>query len=563
MKKTIFRLSFLIVLAIGACTDDFNEINEQPNALTSDDVSAKFFVTNLQTGLYAPNRYPYWRGPIIHVDRFSGQTTFGFSACWWSDALGYDYSAAYTDAVHDAWMAPFNSNLTAYINFVKEGGDLENSQYYAIGLIMKGLYYQLYTDTFGMVPYSEASNPDILLPVYDNQKDIYAGIIAELDEAISLIGSSSVTGEGVEKLAENDLFFNGDMQSWKQLANSLKLRLALRAHGASGADFSATAASSAISGGVLTSQNALIQRDLEISTWASAVYGDVWHPFYSGGHWNLSVAMVDALRDNNDPRLYTMAQPSNGGTITINKPTEGENVSLIDKHVQFLTDLLDNAGAQYTMTETANDVTVDMPSGVNYVGFPTRVNDKPKPYLHTDFFSKPAEIVTNAKNTGKPIFPWIVMTTGESHLMIAEAIVKGLSSGDAQSHYQTGITEIMKLWSVDDASIATYLANEDMAQLNGTVEQNLEKIATQRWLGNFTNGFEAWSIVRDSGYPSSLHSGVSDPDLYALGTTLNCAFPQRMRYGAGAYNTNGDNVSSANSAQGADLQGTKLWWAKQ
>ena len=39
--------------------------------------------------------------------------------------------------------------------------------------------------------------------------------------------------------------------------------------------------------------------------------------------------------------------------------------------------------------------------------------------------------------------------------------------------------------------------------------------------------------------------------------------PQRMRYGAGAYNTNGDNVSSANSAQGADLQGTKLWWAKQ
>ena len=32
--------------------------------------------------------------------------------------------------------------------------------------------------------------------------------------------------------------------------------------------------------------------------------------------------------------------------------------------------------------------------------------------------------------------------------------------------------------------------------------------------------------------------------------------------GGGAYNTNGDNVSSANSVQGPDLQGTKLWWAK-
>ena len=92
MKSKIFILSF-IALFVLSCTEDFNEINEKPNALTSDDVSAKFFVTNVQTGLYAPNRYPYWRGPIIHVDRYSGQTTFGFSACWWNDGLGYDYHA--------------------------------------------------------------------------------------------------------------------------------------------------------------------------------------------------------------------------------------------------------------------------------------------------------------------------------------------------------------------------------------------------------------------------------------------------------------------------------------
>ena len=121
----------------------------------------------------------------------------------------------------------------------------------------------------------------------------------------------------------------------------------------------------------------------------------------------------------------------------------------------------------------------------------------------------------------------------------------------------------MELWKVPEANIATFLANETVAQLNGTTDQKLEKIANQRWLANFTNGFEAWSIVRDTGYPSSLSAGVSDPDLYALGTTLNGAYPQRMRYGSSVYGTNGDNVNAANSSQGPDLQGTKIWWAKQ
>jgi hypothetical protein len=167
----------------------------------------------------------------------------------------------------------------------------------------------------------------------------------------------------------------------------------------------------------------------------------------------------------------------------------------------------------------------------------------------------------NPKNSGKPISPWIVMSAGDSHLMAAEAIVKGLASGDADSHYQLGIRHAMKLWEVDDADIDAYLSTA-MGTLSGSSEEQLEKIAIQRWLANFTNGYEGWAIVRDSGYPSELHEGVSDRDLYALGTTLNGAYPQRMRYGGGAYNSNGDNLESALSVQGPDVQGTKLWWAK-
>ena len=119
----------------------------------------------------------------------------------------------------------------------------------------------------------------------------------------------------------------------------------------------------------------------------------------------------------------------------------------------------------------------------------------------------------------------------------------------------------MRIWNVDDAAIETFISTEDMALLNGSADENLEKISIQRWIAAYTDGSEAWAIVRDSGYPSELAAGVSDYDLYSAGT-LNGAYPQRMRYGTNAYNTNGPNTEAANAAQGPDMQGTTLWFAQ-
>jgi len=44
MKNRILLIctSFLLATTLS-CTDDFNEINTQPDALSTDDISAKFF----------------------------------------------------------------------------------------------------------------------------------------------------------------------------------------------------------------------------------------------------------------------------------------------------------------------------------------------------------------------------------------------------------------------------------------------------------------------------------------------------------------------------------------
>ena len=44
MKKTLLYLAFGFLFTFSACTEDFDEINENPTALTANDVSAKFFV---------------------------------------------------------------------------------------------------------------------------------------------------------------------------------------------------------------------------------------------------------------------------------------------------------------------------------------------------------------------------------------------------------------------------------------------------------------------------------------------------------------------------------------
>lgn len=571
MKKITILLGIIIALGfISSCTDDFTKINKNPNAVTKEEASAKYFITNPQFELYAPNRYPYWRAHLIHMDRYSGQVCFGNHQIWWSDELGYAYHSGYTDATWD-WLAGYLGQLDNFMRLTDTGGDFENNLMYATGLIMKGLYFQMFTDVFGDIPYSEAADPDITLPKFDAQKDIYKGIIADLDKAMQIIGDNERTGDGVQDLGENDLYCNGDLQKWKRMANSLKLRIATRAYGATGDDFANAAITSALSSPLLEgeSDNVLLIKDEQISQWGSACYGDVWYCCGpdGGSGWRLSKTLIDYLRDNNDPRLALYAQPAEGGTFMFTRPDPADNQDGYDhffERMHFLRDVIADAiGNTNFYTEYAADsAQFDIPANTYYIGQPTRLNADIKPYVRAEFWSKPSEWVYQQKNQGVKPFPELIITSGETALLRAEAIVNGLASGDANQYYQEGIRQEMKIWGVDDAAIQEYLDNSPWGSITGlSTDQQLERIAVQRWIGKYTDGFEAWAIVRKTGYPSELSQGVQDPILYGLGD-INGDYPTRMRYGSAAYNTNGTNLQQALSRQGADVQNTKLWWQK-
>ena len=560
----------LIAFGLAGCTKQFEDINKDPNAITSDQASARYFITVPQYKLYAPDNYPYWRAQLIHADRFAGYFTFGDNYSWWSDELSYTYHGSYTDATWDFYEGYFGQ-LDNFMKLTAPGGDFENELMYAVGLIMKGLYYQMFTETFGEIPFSEAGDPDIILPKYDTQIGIYKGIIADLNQAMTTIGTNTKTGNGVDDLGSNDLYCAGDLQKWKRMANTLKLRIALRSYGATGDDFAAAAIAQCFANPLLSTpaDNVLMTKDNAISKWNSDSYAGAWLDFGgygSGGGWTVSKVMVDNLRNYNDPRLTKFVKPAAGGTFTFTKPASGSEATLWPKRVTYLTSVLTAAGADFTKTgneNTDNTVTFTVPANKNFVGQPVRLNGFIKPMIRREFFCTPTDYFVVAKGGTTNLYKEIVLTTAEAFFLQAEAVARGIAgaTGDANALFQEGIRQSMLMWGCAAADITAYLTQPVASIATGTLAEKIEKIATQRWINSFTEGFEGWAVVRKLGYPAELANGVSDADIYGLGS-INGLYPERMQYGTGAYSKNGANLATAIARQGADAMSTKLWFSK-
>jgi len=559
--KNLYKSALAIALALTVgCTGDFDEINSLPGGITADEASAKYFFTNTQVELFGPNRFPYWRGPLIHGDRFAGYFTFGHNGCWWDDGLAYTYNSGYTDATYD-WLASYTGAIDNFLDITAVDAEFENELMYAVGLIQKSLFFTKYTDIFGEIPYSETGNPEILSPKFDTQIEIYQGCIDDLNTAITLIGDNDRTGGGVDDMADNDLVFNGDLQKWKKLANTLKLKIGVRALGAPNSGFASTAISEALAAGAFmesTDEDAKLIKDEEISQWGSAAYGDIWHNFGGlGSKWHVGETLISLLRDNADPRLGKYAQPAAGGDIVMAAPVD----AVQEKGLAAMVATLDDAGVNYTLDRGAETVTISFAPNTYYIGQPSRLNGFSRNFAAWDLFSTPADPIINPKNGG-PIQAEMILTSADAYFLRALAALEGIGGGDANMLYQEGVSRAMEYWGVGSDEIATFLASSPKGSLSGTPDEMKIQVNEQRWIANYTNGFEGWAIARKTGAPVDVADGVDDSDVYSMGDT-NGAYPQRMKYGNAPKDKNGSNLEEAISRQGPDELGTKLWWARQ
>ncbi|MBK9320202.1 MAG: SusD/RagB family nutrient-binding outer membrane lipoprotein [Bacteroidetes bacterium] len=91
---------------------------------------------------------------------------------------------------------------------------------------LAGLSFSQLTDLFGDIPYSAALTGASSLnftPTYDRQQNIYYALINELKQASAAMDPNQAVFPG-----NSDPLYKGSVSKWKQFANSLRLRLAMR-----------------------------------------------------------------------------------------------------------------------------------------------------------------------------------------------------------------------------------------------------------------------------------------------------------------------------------------------
>ena len=144
---------------------------------------------------------------------YSGQL-IGFSSLY-SNIYGFNLSTA---EANSEWNALYVGVMTNMRNIATNSN---NPLLVGIAQIVEAHAAGTAASIWGDIPYTEASNPEISDPTFDDQLSVYNSAISLLDQGIS-----SLQGASSANLNE-DIFFGGDKDQWIAAAYTIKARFNL------------------------------------------------------------------------------------------------------------------------------------------------------------------------------------------------------------------------------------------------------------------------------------------------------------------------------------------------
>ena len=534
-RKIIYSIAIGALLVAGCNKDSLKKLNINPQALNT--INLNFLFTSAQLGAASggsagDNRYIDWRTNIGMASTTIQQlaTTGGISNSGDKYFDNFEMSSAPFEFIYGDQL----KDIGEILRQSGPGGFAEgqNKNMREAARILRAFLFQRLTDYYNRVPYFETMQAaeGVFFPKYDSQKEIYADLFKELDEATAALGAADPS----DGFAAADLYYHGDITKWKKWGYSLMLRMAMRLSNVDAATAN-TYVTKAIAGGVFTSNadNVIVPMAVGPSLWTDQNgISRAFIPGDGGESSFLSKLLIDFLKGTNagataddDPRLMILT-----GGIGLWTPTSWNPI----------TDPLKQKG---------------MPNGNDQTRLETIEGVSP---LNLDLtYSK-----INPKLLDRDE-PYMLMNYGEVELLLAEAAqrsIGGLAPGAAEAHYNAGVKASMQMYTIYDASFAVsdaavtaYLATYPYDAAKG-----LEMIGTQYWVNHFLNWWEAWSNWRRTvtaaspkGYP--VLTAINFPANVTGGT-----IPQRLKY------PNAEVASNPNFTD-KELQmnnyTTKMWWA--
>lgn len=429
MKKIKYTIAALsLFLAIGCTSDDptFNDNKDRAY-----DVPAETLVANAQFELVSqlttssvnlsPFRYftQYWAQTQYNTESRLNITQRNIPVNLWNnlyrDVLGNLTTAEGVIALE------VKPNLQDQADFTTQQ---ENKK--AIIELMKVYTFQVLVDTFGDVPYTEALDPTNVLPKYDDDAVIYPDLLLRTNAALAILDASAGS------FASGDVVYAGDVASWIEFGNSLKVKIAINMADVNSA-VAKTAIESAVLAGVITqnSQNA----SMNFSS-VAPLYNPIYADLEASGRNDFvgSATLVNALIALDDPRLPIYFRP------VIN--------------------------------------TTDFIGGVNGAA------------NLAQFFSGIGDALR------APDFAGQLFEATEMNFLLAEAAERGYAvGGTAESFYDAAIMRSFEFWGLPMASATAYLAKPEVAYTTADGDWK-KKIGTQAWLALFNRPFESWTSYR-------------------------------------------------------------------
>lgn len=414
------------------------------------------------------------------------------------------------------------------------------------------------TDAHGPLAYSSilSGEYESYFP-FDSQQDIYIAMLKDLDKAITDI--QNMTEAEKLTLATFDSWCQADTELWVKIANTMKLRMALRLSkreaemNAAGIDLKAVAAAAALNTLATVNKDIVIDKSLENEMWLMFNWGDC------GFNANL-VTLMSGMKDPRQP-LY-MTKNVNDVTVKVGE----ENKVVVPKNTEYL--------------------------GIRFAsGLPGKPNS----------WSNFSGWIDTPNALGVYSMPLPIFKAAESYFLLAEAKLRwNIGSESIQSLYENGIRVSMEnelAYRGKYAQITAYPANAVEDYINGTTgqidfvdpanaalstpalnklgvkwdegasnEQKLERIMIQKYLALFPLSTEAWAEQRRTGYPRLFPAYVNESN----GAVDTEEGVRRVIYSSNAYDTNAkgleeglkllDKENSSKKGISGDKGGTHVWW---
>lgn len=516
MKKIInyIPVFLLFALVLIACTDDFKNINTNPNGISTTSLEQ---MNNHIGGEFTPmflnvfrivNRYQLQQG--LNGDLYSGymatptpfrgginNTTYALVDGWNRRAWEYSYVN----------VMPSSVNIK---NTIAESGDPAGEKFVALSNIIRVAGMHRVSDVFGPIRYTKYDD-FATTAEYDSQETVYKAFFNELGSAIDLLKDfeSDVTFKPFDlSVAE------GNIALWRKFANSLRLRLAMRVVKV---DPALAKTQGELS---LSSDVGFLESSFIINTGFDHpinIISDSW------GDIRMGAVAESILNGFNDGRLQKYFLPSVDPVL----------------------------GGAYKGIRNG----IELESKTKYLG-------------HSAIGS-----VVDGQD-----IQW--MSAAEVYFLKAEAALRGwTNAGIAKDNYEAGVKSSFKQYGV--GGVDAYLTDNTSTPLDyvdelnpdfniaydsevkiaynpeGTNEEQLEQIITQKWIAMFPDGMEAWSEFRRTGYPRVFpvainnSGGLIDTDIQI----------RRLNFPDTEVATNNDNVQTAiGYLGGPNNGGTRLWW---